>query len=394
MKKDRKMKKFMYRATFKRATPDAQGRTEIGMNIVAESHEQYVLNDALCQLMKKSLAEKIGEKEAEDWSLTDCECQGEVDSRGRVIVTVNQAPRKDEKPAGLTKNQKVWVRLKMKNGKADLCRDVQWVPAVATGERWDVMLSDGTVLTNPSDPENDIRLWENNPYATAPASEPEKNGKEDVSDPYTDEDDDDDSIREFRGADEPVMIPVKIMGVVDWTGEKTARSVFYNTVYIPDEIFVADSEDDSSLMAWFQNECNLPFFRPFGNEESTWHIISACVQGCMPNAKLAFSVDRYNEALMAIFGDMDFNGTVSAFRDRYYYAVTYTYNIVGSDGKKQQSMPQLVAVSPYLIEREFYTPKMVEKLLGSYIHRIQFDEVTVNKVSKETGAILDIPIIL
>lgn len=391
MKKNNKMKKFMYRATFKRATPDAQGRTEIGMNIVAESHEQYVLNDALCQLMKKSLAEKIGEKEAEDWNLTDCECQGEVDSRGRVIVTVSQTPKKDEKPARLTKNQKVWVRLKMKNGKADLCRDVQWVPAVATGEGWDVMLSDGTVLTNPSDPENDIRLWENNPYVTAPAPEPEKNEKEDVSEPYTDEDD---SIREFRGADEPVMIPVKIMGVVDWTGNKTARSVFYNTVYIPDEIFVADSEDDSSLMAWLQNECNLPFFRPFGDEESRWRIISACVQGCMPDARLAFSVDRYNEALMAVFGDMDFNDTVSAFRDRYYYAVTYTYNIVGSDGRRQPSMPQLVAVSPYLIEREFYTPKMVEKLLGSYIHRIQFDEVTVNKVSKETGAILDIPIIL
>ena len=57
-------------------------------------------------------------------------------------------------------------------------------------------------------------------------------------------------------------------------------------------------------------------------------------------------------------------------------------------------MPQLVAVSPYLIERDFYTPKMVERLLGEYIHRIQFEEVNVIKVSKETGAILDIPIIL
>lgn len=391
MKKNRKMKKFMYRATFKRATPDAQGRTEIGVNIVAESHEQYVLNDALCRLMKKSLAEKIGEKEAEDWSLTDCECQGEVDSRGRVIVTVSQAPKKDEKPAGLTRNQKVWVRLNLINDKADLFKDVQWVPAVATGKGWDVMLSDGSMLTDPSDPENDIRLWEDNPYVTASAPEPEK----DTSDAHADaDDDDDDNIREFRGADDPIMIPVKIMGVVDWTGEKTARSVFYNTVYIPDEIFVADSEDDSSLMAWLENECNLPFFRPFGDEKSRWRIISACVQGCMPNARLTFSVDRYNEALMAIFGDMDFNDTVHALKDRYYYTVTYTYTIVGSDGRRQQSMPQLVAVSPYLIERDFYTPRMIEKLLGSYIHRIQFDEVNVMKVSKETGAILDIPIIL
>jgi hypothetical protein len=394
MKKNNKMKKFMYRATFKRATPDAQGRTEIGMNIVAESHEQYVLNDALCRLMKKSLAEKIGEKEAEDWSLTDCECQGEVDGRGRVIVTVNQAPKKDEKPVGLTRNQKVWVRLKLVNDKANLCKDVQWVPAVATGEGWDVMLSDGSVLTDPSDPENDIRLWEDNPYATAPSPEPEKDVEKDAPDVHADEDDDDGSTKEFRGADDPIMIPVKIMGVVDRTGEKTARSVFYNTVYIPDEVFVADSEDEVSLMAWFENECNLPFFRPFGDEKSRWRIISACVQGCMPDARLAFSVDRYNEAPMAIFGDMDFNDTVHTFRNRYYYTVTYTYTIVGSDGRRQQSMPQLVAVSPYLIERDFYTPRMVAKLLGSYIHRIQFDEVDVIKVSKETGAILDIPIIL
>lgn len=387
MNKNRKMKKFMYRATFKRVAPDAQGRTEIGMNIVVESHEQYVLNEALCSLMKKSLAEKIGEKEAEGWSLTDCECQGEVDSRGRVIVTVSQTPGKDEKPAGLTRNQKVWVRLKLIKDRADIFKDAQWVPAVATGEGWDVMLSDGTVLTDPSDPENDIRLWEDNPYTTAPSQEPEK----DVSDAH---DDDDDDIKKFRGADDPIMIPVKIMGVVDWTGEETARSVFYNTIYIPDKIFVADSKDDSSLMAWFENECNLPFLRPFGSEKSRWHIISACVQGCMPNVRLAISVDRYNEALMAIFGNMDFNDTVRTFRDRYYYAVTYTYTIVGSDGKKQQSMPQLVAVSPYLIERDFYTPMMIEKLLGNYIHRIQFDEVTVVKVSKETGVILDIPIIL
>lgn len=387
MKKNRKMKKFMYRATFKRVAPDAQGRTEIGMNIVVESHEQYVLNEALCSLMKKSLAEKIGEKEAEGWSLTDCECQGEVDSRGRVIVTVSQTPGKDEKPAGLTRNQKVWVRLKLIEGKADIFKDAQWVPAVATGEGWDVMLSDGTVLTDPSDPENDIRLWEDNPYTTAPSKKPEK----DASDAH---DDDDDDIKKFRGADNPIMIPVKIMGVVDWTGEEAARSVFYNTIYIPDKIFVTDSEDNSSLMAWFENECNLPFLRPFGSEKSRWHIISACVQGCMPNARLAISVDKYNEALMAIFGDMDFNDTVRIFRDRYYYVVTYTYTIVGSDGKKQQSMPQLVAVSPCLIERDFYTPIMIEKLLGNYIHRIQFDEVTVVKVSKETGVILDIPIIL
>lgn len=344
------MKKFVYKAVFKRLNPDETGRTKLVLDVMIESNNQYVLNEALITLLKKKLVEKIGASEAAEWYLTDCECLGDI-----------------SKKESLCKGQKVWIKISIadkKYIKENGLSEIEWIPAVATGNKYEVMLADGSVLDNPTNPEEDIRLWEDNPYAALN--------------------------RESMNR----MVPVQVVGLVNLD---TNVVPFHKNIQIPESVFNLNVPEDVSTLKNFL-ACGENLFIINASKSSKFEIISACVQ---IQASKTFSEDEikgYNNKLISLYGSTNPKSVISKYADSEFCCIAFTHSFKNENGKIVESMPILVAVSPKMVaasaERDFPYIFIKKPNITEKISKIFNVNANILEISCECGVIVDLPILL
>lgn len=155
------MKKSVYSVTFRRE-PRMKGMQTYNRVIVnVEEKAPYSNMRKVLEKARTQLAEVTGKEEIAYWHVMDVEYAGYDKGDGTVVMNVRQG-----KPEFLKRGQRVWVRVTAceEDEDRELFKDVEWLPAVATGNLYDVKLVTGQVLTAPTDPENDIRPFDACPY--------------------------------------------------------------------------------------------------------------------------------------------------------------------------------------------------------------------------------------
>ena len=179
------MKKSVYSVTFRRE-PRKKGMQTYNRVIVnVEEKAPYSNMSKVLEKARTQLAEVTGKEEIAYWHVMDVEYAGYDKGDGTVVMNVRQG-----KPEFLKRGQRVWVRVTAceEDEDRELFKDVEWLPAVATGNLYDVKLVTGQVLTAPTDPENDIRPFDACPYYCPKGSEKCHEGA--ASEPDEDEHDD------------------------------------------------------------------------------------------------------------------------------------------------------------------------------------------------------------
>lgn len=189
------MKKSVYSVTFRREP--RKEATQVYKRVIVKIEEQQPYSN-MQQVLKQAraqLAEVMDDRmELSHWHVTNVEYAGYDKGDGTVIVDVRQG-----KPEFLKRGQKVWVRVTACEDDDDreLFGDVEWLPAVATGNLYDVKLVTGQVLTAPTDPENDIRPFDACPYFCPKGNEQCHEGTA----PEPDEEEEEDDELMFSGSE-------------------------------------------------------------------------------------------------------------------------------------------------------------------------------------------------
>lgn len=155
------MKKSVYSVTFRRGPRKKGTQTYNRVIVNVEENAPYSNMSKVLEKARTQLAEVVDKEEIACWHVMDVEYAGYDKGDGTVIMDVRQG-----KPEFLKRGQRVWVRVAACENDDDreMFRGMEWLPAVATGNLYDVKLVTGQVLTSPTDPENDIRPFDACPY--------------------------------------------------------------------------------------------------------------------------------------------------------------------------------------------------------------------------------------